>query len=306
MSPRDTFDRILASLHDATLDDAHWPQTSALIDEACGTTGNKLVVGDGLEGDVRIFLAWFYRRGQRNEELERSYFQHYHARDERLPRLRRLPDSRLVHVTELFTEKELKSSPTFNEALRRCGGQNSLNVRLDGPNGSRIVWIVNDPVRPGAWQSAQIELIERLLPFVRQFVRVRQALAGAKAQGAALDKLLDNTRVGVIQLDRRGRIVEANDRARAILRQGDGLFDEGGFMRARLSADDARLERLLGQALPSFGGQGVSGSTTVRRPPGLAPLSVHLSPVPARQMGFGLQRVAVLVLVVDAGSLLRV
>ena len=299
MSPRDTFDRILASLHDATLDDAHWPQTSALIDEACGTTGNGLVVGDGLEGDVRIFLAWFYRRGQRNEELGRSYFQHYHARDERLP------DSRLVHVTELFTEKELKSSPTFNEALRRCRGQNSLNVRLDGPNGSRIVWIVNDPVRPGGWQSDQIELIERLLPHVRQFVRVRQAVAKAEARGDSMSKLLDNTRIGVIQLDRRGRIVEANDRARAILRQGNGLFDDNGFLHARLSADDARLERLLGQTLPAFDGQSVSGSMTVRRPFGLAPLSVHLSPVPARQMDFGLRRVAVLALVEDAGSRLR-
>ena len=32
--------RILALLHDAVLDDARWPATSALIDEACGMTGN--------------------------------------------------------------------------------------------------------------------------------------------------------------------------------------------------------------------------------------------------------------------------
>ena len=36
MNPLDAFDRILASLHQAALDDAHWPATAALIDEACG------------------------------------------------------------------------------------------------------------------------------------------------------------------------------------------------------------------------------------------------------------------------------
>ena len=39
MSDQDAFERILASLYDAMLDDVHWPSTSALIDEACGSTG---------------------------------------------------------------------------------------------------------------------------------------------------------------------------------------------------------------------------------------------------------------------------
>ena len=42
MSDQDTFERILASLYDAMLNDAHWPATSALIDEACGLQGNAL------------------------------------------------------------------------------------------------------------------------------------------------------------------------------------------------------------------------------------------------------------------------
>ena len=44
MNALDAFDRLLASLHRATLDDAHRPATAALIEEACGATGN----GQGL------------------------------------------------------------------------------------------------------------------------------------------------------------------------------------------------------------------------------------------------------------------
>ena len=53
MSDHDAFARILASLYQATLDDRHWPVTSALIDEACGITGNCLLVGEGPPDDIR-------------------------------------------------------------------------------------------------------------------------------------------------------------------------------------------------------------------------------------------------------------
>ena len=47
MTPRDAFERIVDMLHEAMLDDARWPHTSALIDEACGASGSILAVGGG-------------------------------------------------------------------------------------------------------------------------------------------------------------------------------------------------------------------------------------------------------------------
>ena len=103
-------------------------------------------------------------------------------------------------------------------------------------------------------------------------------------------------------MGRRGRIIEVNDRARDILRCGDGLFEQGGFVRARLPGDNARLEGLLARVLPRYGEAASGGSLMVRRPPGLPRLVVHLSPVLARQLDFGLKSVAAQVLVVDPAS----
>lgn len=300
MSQLDTFHRILQSLHRAMLDDAHWPATSALIDEACDATGNALLVGEGTGADVRVAFMAGYFRGQRRHDLERDYLQNYHPWDERVPRFRKLSDSRLAHVTELYTERELKTSRTYNEFSPRANSRNSLNVRLVEPDGSHATWVVCDPVRPGAWASAQIDTVRRLLPHIRQFVRVRQALAAADALGSSLVGLLDNTRVGVFHLDRHGRVMEANTGARALLRQGDGLFDRGGFLRARLAANDARLQQLLGRALPAFAGDAATGgSMTVGRAPGRPNLVLHVSPVALRHTDLGALRVAALVLVVD-------
>ena len=113
------------------LDDTHWPTTSALIDEACGTKGTALMVGKGPEDDVRVLFVGLYYRGERRIDLERDYLEIYHPIDEHVPRFRQLPDSRVVHVTDLYTAEELKTSPTYNEYLHRGDGQDGLNVRLD-------------------------------------------------------------------------------------------------------------------------------------------------------------------------------
>ena len=307
MSEREAFDRILASLHEAALDEAHWSSASGLIDEALGVHGSSLVVGDGdRREDIRIYFAGFFYRGQRHRDLERWYFETYYALDERAPRLRTLPDSRLFHITDLYTEEELKTSAAYNEALPRGQAQNSINVRLDGPRGSRIVWVVNDPVDRDGWSAAQLNSIRRLLPPIRQYVGVRQALAGADALGASLAKLLDATGLGIVQLDGRGRIVAANDRARNLLRTGDGLFDEDGFLYARTPEDNAELQGLLTRALPRFRAQGSGGSTMVRRSAALPPLVLHVNPVGPQETDLRVWPVAALVLVVDPASHTRI
>ena len=303
MSKREAFERLLASLHDAALDDALWPATSRLLDEACAARGNSLIVGEGSR-NVKIHFAQFYQHGQRRPDLEGEYFRIYYPRDERMPRLRKLPDGRLTLVKDLYTHEELKSSPAYNEWVRRLGSQNGLNVRLDGPDGTRIVWSLGSCTAPGDWGSDQVDVIQRLLPHIRQFVRVRQALAGANALGASLVELIEHSGIGVIQLDRRGRIVEANGPAYDLLRRGDGLSDQNGFLGAWLPADNARLQHLLALSLAPFGGQGQAGggSTTIRRSPGLPKLVLHVNPVHDRGLGFSALPVAALVLIVEPGS----
>ena len=72
MSGHDAFERILTSLHEAMLDDVHWPTTTALIDEACGLTSTALLVGEGPNDDLRVLFAGLYYRGQRRETWNES------------------------------------------------------------------------------------------------------------------------------------------------------------------------------------------------------------------------------------------
>ena len=56
-------------------------------------------------------------------------------------------------------------------------------VTVPVPPPTRSVTSASLPAGTGGWQSAQLRLVERLLPHIRQFVSVRQALAAADAAG---------------------------------------------------------------------------------------------------------------------------
>ena len=307
MSQQDKFDRAVAALHEAMLGDAHWRETSALIDDACGTKGSHLIVVDAHSRNRPEWLFdRLYYHGEGRPDIAQEYVEDFFPIDERIPRLMGLPDQHVVHVTDLLTEPELKSSPTYNDALLRADCQNSLNLRMDGPDGLDILMGLADPTEAGGWNSGNIEMIERLLPHIRQFVRVRHALIRAEALGASFTELLDNTEVGVIYLDQRGMIYETDARARTILRQGDGLLDRGGFLRARLSADDAKLGRLLARALPKSGDAAASGSMAVSRSPVLPRFALHVNPVVIGHPDLGARRIAAIVLIVDPGTRRRI
>ena len=308
MSGQDAFDGIVAALHDAAFDDAKWLAASALIDDACRIKGTALVHGEGDAQDgVEIFLARFCYRGVRRDDLVREYFDVYHPADERVPRLRQQPDRRLVPVRSLYTEQELRTSPAYNEALRHCEGQNGLNVRMDGPDGSRIVWATGDSVDSGEWSSDQIATIEHLMPHVRQYASVRQALVDAGALGTSLAALLENTWSGIVHLDRRGRILASNDKAGVPAPPGRRVVRPG-----RLSAGWAAG----GQRPPS---NSAGARTAALRRPGrqrvddgealARPAAARAAPEPRGRPGPRYPdpaRVAAIALVVEPGSRVRI
>ena len=306
MTYQDAFERIMASVHVAMLDDTRWPATSALIDEACGLKGNALWVGEGPVDDRRVLACGSYYRGLRRTDLEREYLEVYHPINEAVPRQLQLPEGLLVQIKDLFTSEEKKTSRAYNEGLHRVKYQNGLSALLDGPGGARMTWTLADPADADGWGASQITMVKGLMPHIRQFVRVRQALVRAQTRNTTLTALLDNSRIGVLHLDRRGRILAVNDRARSILQNGDGLSDSDELLRASTPEDNSRLDRLLDAALPTSGAVAVSGSMLLGRSSVLPPLVVHVKPVGVTQHDYGARHVAALVLIVDPSSQHRI
>lgn len=302
MKDEATFGRILTSLYDAALDPVRWPGFSAIADDALGVRRTSMLVGDGESNeDARIAFQWTYERGQHRPDIEKLYFGTYYALDERVPRIRFAPVGQLLHNTDLFTDRELKTSPVY-EAFKTQECADAVNVRLDGPDGSRIHWFLHDPTDRDGWTSDRLNAIRRLLPHIRQTVTVQLALSRVGTVSATLERLLETSGLGVIEVDRRAQIVAVNDRARHFLRRGDVLFDRNGNLFAHTPSTNTQLQRLLGRALPPSGKLGAGGSMIARRPKGAPPLVLHVIPVDGRTIGPVGWPVAALVLVPDAAK----
>ncbi len=301
MSHQDHFESILTALHDAALDVTRWPHVSALVDEALGIAGSQLIV---LTGHTPAAIEVLFEQASCHGEPApwgQDYALNYFPRDERVPRFLHLPDRSIVPNPALFTAQEQRTSPTYNELLVRSQAQNGLVIRLAGPEHSHIAWALTDPQGSDGWGSESYAFITALLPHLRQFVRVRQALAQTEVLSLHLTRLLDTTSFGLLCLDRHGRIIEANPRAQGLLRRGDGIHDPGGYLHARHPDDNPQLQQILAQALPQYGRVAAAGSLACRRPAAQLPLTVHITPVPHRA-DFGANRVAVLVLLIDSGQ----
>ena len=306
MPHRDLYDHILDSLHEAVFDDDRWNRASGLIDEACGSKGNMLVFGDDSSRRTGVLFARFCYRGRRHQEFEREYYRDWYPVDELLPRLRRLPDGRIVGVDDLYSDEERRRSPMYNEAFARGEVQNALRVRLDGPARSRIFLTLADPVYRDGWTSGRVGTLRAILPRVRHFLRVRQALVESEARGLSAAALLDSDRLGIVELDRRGRIGAANDLAMAILREGDGLLEEDRALRAWPPRYDQELRRLVAAAIPRYRVGGSGGAMVIPRANGAPPLAVHLNPVQRPGTDFRPQGLAAVAIVVDARRRARI
>ena len=91
MTRLDAFERIVAALNEAMLDDARWPEASALMDEACGATGNILIFAEDAPANrPEILFVKCHQRGEDRSDWAREYFRTYHLVDEHVPRLLRL------------------------------------------------------------------------------------------------------------------------------------------------------------------------------------------------------------------------
>lgn len=302
MGLQERIELALTALREAQLDESRWQTAAALFDDACGLDGNHLSIisGDSLESAQMLF-SQLYKRGEPDEELDLLYRRDYMAIDERLPRLLHLPDGELQHCTELFTELELHSSPTFNEYLVPTGAGNSLNVRSDGPHGLHVVLALVPTGRDSDWTNQQIETIQVLLPHIRHFASVRQALADAAISAVrSATSALGAKRIGIVLLNRHGLIVEANDHARQLLLRNVGLGDVGGSLVAHHEDDHSTLNHLLAAAL-SNSPEGVQGGVmTIRRAENL-PLTLYVSSFSSGDfLDLGnLSKIAVMVMIVD-------
>lgn len=300
MAMEDRFGRVVEHLYKAALGDVTWASAVGAMNDLIRTGGQSITYVDvGPGGEPKIRQSRFFVAAERRDDLQQLYYRDYYSRDEAIPRLAGLADRELAWKSDLYTDQEMRTSAAYNEFRVANKTQNGLFTAIHGLDGSVIVWSCGNSTEREGWGHDQVGVIGLLAPHIRQAARVRRAMADARALGASLAGLLENGRLGLIQLDRRGRIMEANARARDVLLKRDGLRDGGGVLTSGHAGEDEELQRLLARALPRYGFQGAGGSMKITRRKTPTPLVLEIHPVRGMGVDRRARQVGALVLVVD-------
>ena len=157
------FDRIVASLHECSLNPGCWDRTAALLTESLGLAHHHVAVVSGSAGYLFGRMDF---DGRPRPDLERNFAAGEFALDERTPRIVALPHARVVSGNDLWTEHEKRRSYIYNRYFQNSPefpGRtiDQLLLRLDvGP--AQVGWCLGRTAdRPPLSVSAEPVTIDQ-------------------------------------------------------------------------------------------------------------------------------------------------
>ena len=227
-----SYEQLIEQVYESVFDDAAWFDVTAALDGMLDIQGHHVALIDQTRADPHLVFSRLYLDGAPADDIEEEYLRDYFAIDERIARTPQLPLGEPIDNRQCFTGEELRTSATYNEFLRRVNGTNQVCVRLPGTGSESDVWALTRR-RPRSFETSELDLLRRLGRHMGRMVHMRRALATVDALGMSLAQTIDRAAAGVFLLDRTGRIVECNDRARELLAAEGGLRDDHGLLGAK-------------------------------------------------------------------------
>jgi DNA-binding CsgD family transcriptional regulator len=204
----------------------------------------------------------------------------------------------------LVPEEELVRTEYYNDYLLPQNVHYSLGAAYHFNDGVHIHLGAVRSKRAGAFGPDKQKIAEALSPHVGQAISLRVRLERERCRVQALEELADALPFGVLQLNAKGRVLEANRRGAEILQASDGLQTVDGVLSAASWADSRALSLLIAGAAQPAVSVKPGGATRIGRPSGARAYVVNVFPLHAPELfGVGPERPAVMVLISDPAGL---
>ena len=282
MPDGDALLRTIEAVHAAGLDSKLWPDALAAITRLCGGVGSTLEVFDKPARRHIEFHAFGVPAPQ-----EIAYFDHYLALNPRVPHGLRERDGEIAWDYKYFIDEAgLAHDPFYAEFLPRIGFRYFVSGVLRQTHEEFAAIAVQRSPAQGHVESAEIGLMTRLVPHIRQALDVAKRLNAAAGAGRSFQGALDWLADGVALVASDGAVLYANQALQDIVR-GKGITIKKGM----LAFDSAQARTRFAEALGTIARlrEGQSGTAAlhdfpVPRSSAAPPYLVSLRPL-ARAAG---------------------
>ena len=273
---------IVQQVHAASLDQALWPKTLDAIADLFGGGDTTFEIIE-----KKAFRPLFMETGRGFDlELSDAYLDHYFSISPRVRYGMAHPDWQIVHDNAILSEDEIEADEFYMDLLAPRNLRYFLAGKVLDSDGYLGVLSLQRSASQGHVDEAEIALMTRLLPSIRQAIDMRFRLKGALGHHQLVLDGLDNVDDGIVLIDRTGNILHANRLANQIFAETDGVTTRSRVLGFADYAAVALYARHLADAFSDnvpVAGKEAGGFIAVR-PSGKRPYIVSDRPLRAMDM----------------------
>ncbi len=212
-----------------------------------------------------------------------------------------LPPGKVVTQQELIPDEELLASDYYLNYLKPIGLFHILGVDTVEPDGMQArLRIARRPDEP-AFGAAHKQFCEQLLPHLKRAIQIHARLSRIESERDLYADAVDQLAVATLVLDERGRVLNTNTVAGALLEEDDGMSVVEQRLHLQDRAADNQLQAMVEAAVAAqrAGTAGMVRALRVPRPSGLKDYGLVLRPVPLAEWAEGQSSPSVAVFISD-------
>jgi DNA-binding CsgD family transcriptional regulator len=287
---------LIDALYDAALDDTRWPDVLRLWAEVSGSQAATFWVLDST-GSLRHSEFEYINF---DDAFIAEYLAHVAPLDPTVQYLVRHPDAPVVHDGLVIAERDKDRHAYYDWHGRHSDTRFRLVGQVCPAPGQQAGVALHRARSVGRYEAADIERFMLLHGHLRRALTIGSRLSSLGTLQRCTSELLDRNPAAVVLLDERGRVLYANAKASALASAPNCLrmsVDGVGLVH---SGDDARLKRLVSQALSARGSLSrAGGAMRASRIDGERPYAIFVTPVSRASQALSAARPAVCVVISD-------
>lgn len=275
---QDDFLDVVEACYSCASDPQQWEPFLQSLSTAIGGVSALIVTIDITDGTHRIFRSW-----NLPPTCEMDHLEDYAAISPRLPFGLRQGLGENVYDYLILSEDQMAEDPFYAEFLPQQGFRYFVSGVIHQDERLVSVISVQRSEHQGHAERKELFRLAVLLPHIRQAFDLTLRIERAERKQGELVAMLDRLSDGAVLVAGEGLILFANDAARALLDDGDGVSARDGG----LWLGDPEARRLYVDALLAIAhrrsGFGVSGSIfdfPAKRPSGAKPFIVAVRTLP--------------------------
>lgn len=282
MSTNRGIDRLLAPLLACVEDEGNWPRFLAELTLQCRSQASILFMHDYRSHSVPYFVSHGV-----DEHMKAQYIARLGAVNPWVAEQESMSEGSVVLSHELASDASIPSSQYYAEFLRPLGIRHAVGSNILKSDGRAVKLGVLRSPKFGSMGERERRLLYTLMPSLQSVLRMRSRLEALESRNRMNWAAIESLSVGVVFLDRSGKVCCMNAAADEACEAADGIsIDDQG----RLSAYEGRDREWLRTTIDKLrcSNSGTTPTTTVgsvHRRSGKQPFSVRIEPIGGTSAG---------------------